>query len=120
MLPTSVIIALLVLQLAIAIPLIAVAVQLVRLIHWAFWAPPETRGERPHFTGPVLALIFSTLAASDFLSFEPFVSLSEMNPVPLSARAYLTVGFLALAVWCWAYAGVVRKRIRGMLGISEA
>ncbi len=115
MLPTQVILALLVLQLALVIPLIAVAIQLLRWLHWCFLAHPQSRGERPQFTGPVLALVFSTLAATDFLSFEPFVTLSRLNPVPESARAYFTVAMLALAVWCWAYAGAIRGRIHALL-----
>ncbi|OAE54649.1 hypothetical protein DBL07_08695 [Achromobacter mucicolens] len=118
MLPTQVILALLVLQLALLIPLVAVAIQLARWIHWRFIATPESRGERPRFTGPVLALLFSTLAATDFIGFEPFPTLSRLNPVPEAARAYFTVAMLALAVWCWAYAGAIRSRIRTMLGAA--
>ena len=109
MLPTQVIVALLVLQLALVVPLAAVVIQLLRLFHWRFRADPRTRGERPHFTGPVL---FSALAASDFIGYEPFPTLSRLNPVPLEARAYFTVAMLALAVWCWAYAGAIRERVR--------
>lgn len=111
MLPTQVILALLVLQLALAIPLFAVAIQLLRWLHWSFIADRQSRGDRPQFTGPVLALVFSTLAATDFLSFEPFVTLSSLNPIPETARAYFTVVMLALGVWCWAYAGAIRGRI---------
>ncbi|CAB3862704.1 hypothetical protein [Achromobacter mucicolens] len=118
MLPTQVILALLVLQLALLIPLVAVAIQFARWIHWCFLAAADTRGERPRFTGPVLALIFSTLAATDFIGFEPFPTLSQLNPVPEGARAYFTVAMLALAVWCWAYAGAIRSRFRAMLGAS--
>ena len=118
MLSTQVIVALLVLQLALVIPLVAVLIQLLRLLHWSFLADSQSRGERPQFTGPVLALVSSSLAAADFLSFEPFVTLSQANPVPESARAYFTVGMLALAVWCWAYAGAIRGRISSMLGAS--
>jgi hypothetical protein len=118
MLPTQVILALLVLQLALLIPLIAVAIQILRWLHWCCLANPQTRGERPRFTGPVLALVFSTLAATDFIGFEPFVTLSQWNPVPEGARAYFTVTMLALAVWCWAYAGAIRGRFRAMLGVS--
>jgi len=118
MLPTQVILALLVLQLALLIPLVAVGIQLIRWLHWCFLASPPTRGERPRFTGPVLALIFSTLAATDFIGFEPFPTLSQMNPVPEGARAYFTVAMLALAVWCWAYSGAIRSRVRTMLGVS--
>ncbi len=118
MLPTQVILALLVLQLALLIPLVAVAIQLVRWTHWCFLASSPTRGERPRFTGPVLALIFSTLAATDFIGFEPFITLSQLNPVPEGARAYFTVTMLALAVWCWAYSGTIRSRFRAMLGIA--
>ncbi|MNL39313.1 hypothetical protein D3C87_1615840 [compost metagenome] len=118
MLPFQVIVALLVLQLALAIPLFAVVVQLLRFLHWSFLADKPSRGQRPQFTGPVLALAFSALAATDFLSFEPFVTLSGLNPVPESARAYFTVAMLALAVWCWAYAGAIRSRVRSMLGAS--
>ncbi|CUJ42805.1 hypothetical protein O9570_06800 [Achromobacter xylosoxidans] len=112
MLPTQVIVALLVLQLALVVPLVAVVIQLLRLFHWRFRADPQARGERPHFTGPVLALLFSALAASDFIGYEPFPTLSRLNPVPLGARAYFTVVMLALAVWCWAYAGAIRERVR--------
>lgn len=118
MLPIQVIAALLVLQLALAIPLFAVVVQLLRLFHWLFLADKGTRGDRPRFTGPVLALAFSALAATDFLSFEPFVSLSAWNPVPETARAYFTVAMLALGVWCWAYAGAIRGRVRALLGAA--
>jgi len=118
MLPTQVILALLVLQCALLIPLVAVGIQLARWVHWRFLADPQARGERPHFTGPVLALIFSTLAATDFLGFEPFVTLSRLNPIPESARAYFTVAMLALGVWCWAYASVIRGRLRAMLGAA--
>jgi len=118
MLPTQVIVALLVLQLALAIPLFAVAIQLLRFLHRSFIADAGSRGDRPQFTGPVLALVFSTLAATDFLSFEPFVSMSKLNPVPETARAYFTVAMLALAVWCWAYAGAIRSKIRSWLGAS--
>ncbi|WP_313621597.1 hypothetical protein [Achromobacter sp.] len=115
MLPTQVILALLVLQLALAIPLFAVVIQLLRWLHWCFLAERASRGERPRFTGPVLALVFSTLAATDFLSFEPFVTLSALNPIPESARAYFTVAMLALAVWCWAYSGAIRGRIHALV-----
>lgn len=118
MLPTQVIVALLVLQLALAIPLFAVVVQTLRFLHWSFLADRASRGERPQFTGPVLALAFSTLAATDFLSFEPFVTLSGLNPVPESARAYFTVAMLALAVCSWAYAGAIRGRVRALLRAS--
>jgi len=118
MLPTQVILALLVLQLALLIPLVAVGIQLARWLHWRFISNPQSRGERPRFTGPVLALIFSTLAATDFIGFEPFLTLSQMNPVPEGARAYFTVAMLALAVWSWAYSGAIRNRIRMMLGVS--
>ncbi|EHK65435.1 hypothetical protein [Achromobacter arsenitoxydans] len=118
MLPTQVILALLVLQLALAIPLFAVVIQLLRWLHWCFMANPLSRGDRPQFTGPVLALVFSALAATDFLSFEPFVTMSAMNPIPESGRAYFTVAMLALAVWSWAYAGTIRNRVRALLGAA--
>ncbi|MEN5065657.1 hypothetical protein [Achromobacter aegrifaciens] len=116
MLPPQVLVALIVLMLAVVIPLFAVAIQLSRFIHWSFWADKTTRGERPHFTGPVLALIFSTLAASDFVGYEPFLTISAMNPVPIEARAYFTVAMLALAVWCWAYGRSIRDRVLRMIG----
>ena len=112
MLPTQVIVALLVLQLALVVPLVAVVIQLLRWCHWYFRADPRTRGDRPHFTGLALSLLFSALAASDFIGYEPFPTLSRLNPVPLEARAYFTVAMLALAVWCWAYAGAIRERVR--------
>ncbi|MDF8361072.1 hypothetical protein [Achromobacter anxifer] len=115
MLSPQVLVALFVLLLAVVIPLFAVVVQLSRYIHWSFWADKTTRGERPHFTGPVLALIFSSLAASDFVGYEPFATISALNPVPLEGRAYFTVAMLALAVWCWAYGRSIRDRALGML-----
>ena len=116
MLPPQVLVALFVLLLAVVIPLFAVTIQLSRFIHWSFWADKATRGDRPHFTGPVLALIFSTLAASDFVGYEPFLTISAMNPVPIEARAYFTVAMLALAVWCWAYGRSIRDRVLRMIG----
>ncbi|MGY6270567.1 hypothetical protein ACXIUT_12810 [Achromobacter denitrificans] len=114
MLPPQVLVALIVLLLAVVIPLCAVAIQLARFVHWSVWADKPSRGERPHFTGPVLALVFSTLAASDFLPYEPLSTLSAHNPVPIEARAYFTVAMLGLAVWCWAYGRSIRDRVLGM------
>ena len=102
-------------MLAVVTPLFAVTIQLIRFIHWFVWADKGARGERPHFTGPVLALIFSSLAASDFVGYEPFLTLSVLNPVPIEARAYFTVAMLALAVWCWAYGRSIRDRVLGMI-----
>ncbi|MBO9327611.1 hypothetical protein GHR37_00540 [Achromobacter xylosoxidans] len=111
MLPPQVAVALLVLLFAVVVPLCAVAIQLIRFIHWFAWADKGARGERPHFTGPVLALFFSTLAASDFMGFEPFLTLSALNPVPMEYRAYLMVAMLALSVSCWAYGRSIRDRV---------
>lgn len=120
MLPPQVAVALIVLLLAVVAPLCAVAIQLIRFIHWFAWADKDTRGERPHFTGPVLALFFSTLAASDFMGFEPFLTLSALNPVPVEHRAYLLVAMLALAVWCWAYGRSIRDRVLRMFRPGSA
>lgn len=115
MLPPQVIVAFIVVLLAVVIPLCAVAIQLLRFIYWFAWTDAPDRGERPHFTGPVLALFFSTLAASDFLPYEPMWVLSVYNPVPIEARAYFTVAMLGLAVWCWVYGSSIRDRFLGMI-----
>ncbi|MFY0478427.1 hypothetical protein [Achromobacter marplatensis] len=116
----QILVALFVLLLAVAIPLITVAVRVAQLLRWAFHADPATRGERPRFTGPVLALLFSVLAASDFTSYEPMRTIAELNPVPMAARAYFTVAMLVLAVLSWAYGGAVKDRLLRRLGSAKA
>lgn len=115
----QILVALFVLLLAVAIPLLTVAMQLLRLFRWSFLDDRASRGERPHFTGPVLALLFSGLAASDFTSYEPMRTIAELNPVPLAARAYFTVTMLVLAVLSWAYGGAVKKRLLHRLGLTK-
>lgn len=115
----QILVALFVLLLAVVIPLVTVAVHLAQLLRWSFNADKATRGERPHFTGPVLALMFSVLAASDFTSYEPMRTIAELNPVPMAARAYFTVAMLVLAVLSWAYGGAVKDRILRRLGIAR-
>ena len=93
----QILVALFVLLLAVAIPLATLVVQLFRLMQWMSRGNDPTRGDRPHFTGPVLALLFSTLAAS----------------------AYFTVTMLVLAVLSWAYAGGLKDRLLRRLGIGR-
>lgn len=115
----QILVALFVLLLAVAIPLVTIVVQLFRLAQWASQGDPTTRGEPPRFTGPVLALLFSALAASDFTGIEPLRSIAEHNPVPLAARAYFTVAMLVLAVLSWAYGGAVMDRVLRRLGLKR-
>ena len=116
----QILVALFVLLLAVAIPLATLVVQLFRLMQWMSRGNDPTRGDRPHFTGPVLALLFSTLAASDFTNYEPLRTIAQINPVPLAARAYFTVTMLVLAVLSWAYAGGLKDRLLRRLGIGRA
>jgi hypothetical protein len=109
----QILVALFVLLLAVVIPLIALMVRVVELVRWQTQPYSPTRGERPRFAGPLLTLLFSCLAVSDFTNYEPFRTIAEMNPVPLSARAYFTVAMLVLAVLSWAYGGAIMDRILG-------
>lgn len=70
---------------AICLPFAATAVQLIRLL-WFITGDKETHGARPRFTGLVLAMFFSSLAATELLSVEPFLTLSHLNPVPQEHR----------------------------------
>lgn len=115
----QILVALFVLLLAVAIPLATLVVQLFRLMQWMSRGNDPTRGDRPHFTGPALALLFSTLAASDFTNYEPLRTIAQINPVPLAARAYFTVTMLVLAVLSWAYAGGLKDRLLRRLGIGR-
>lgn len=115
----QILVALFVLLLAVVIPVIALLVRLVELARWTRQPDTAARGERPHFTGPLLTLFFSCLAISDFTDYEPFRTIAQMNPVPLAARAYFTVAMLVLAVLSWAYAGTVKDRILRRLGAGS-
>lgn len=95
--------------LAVGVAVLGVAIQVLRFIHWGYWADDATHGERPHFTGPLLALVFSLLAASEILPFHPILDrIHELNPVPPWATEYYVVALLGLMVLSWVYGGRVK------------
>ena len=100
------------LTLAICLPFAATAVQLIRLL-WFITGDKETRGARPRFTGLVLAMFFSSLAATELLSVEPFPTLSHLNPVPQEHRVEFMIAMLALALVGWIWGGAIWKRRLG-------
>ncbi|AMG46437.1 hypothetical protein [Achromobacter ruhlandii] len=104
--------------LAVGVAVLVVAIQLLRFIHWGYWADDATHGERPHFTGPLLALAFSLLAASEILPFHPiFDRIHALNPVPPWATEYYVVAMLGLMVLSWVYGCRVKNRLwNGLLG----
>lgn len=85
------------------VSLVAVAVQLLRLLHWALRADERTPQTRPRFAGPLLALAFSGLAVVDMPLFEPLEMLSEFIPISLYWRAQdeYSVALLVLTVLSW-------------------
>ncbi|CAB3928410.1 hypothetical protein [Achromobacter anxifer] len=99
------------LVLAIWVPFAAAAIQLARLI-WFITGDKETRGRRPRFTGLVVAMFFSALAATELLSVEPFPTLSYLNPVPQQYRVEFMVAMLALALAGWIWGGSIRNRVQ--------
>lgn len=100
------------LTLAIFLPFAATAVQLIRLL-WFITGDKETRGARPRFTGLVLAMFFSSLAATELPSVEPFLTLSHLNPVPQEHRVEFMIAMLALALVGWIWGGAIWKRRLG-------
>ena len=85
--------------LAVGVAVLVVAIQVLRFIYWGYWADDATHGERPHFTGPLLALLFSLLAASEILPLHPVMDrIHDLNPVPPWAIEYYVVAMLALMV----------------------
>ncbi len=76
--------------------LIAVVVRLLQFIRWIWRHDDILRGERPHFMGLVLALMFSMAAASEILPFQPFKTLAELNPVPGWMRGQGYIFFLVV------------------------
>lgn len=103
------------LALAICVPFAATAIQLIRLL-WFVTGEKETRGTRPRFTGPVLAMFFSSLAATELLSVEPFLTLSVLNPVPQQHRVEFMIAMLALALAGWIWGGAIWNRPRRQSG----
>ena len=103
------------LALAICVPFAATAIQLIRLL-WFITGDKETRGARPRFTGLVLAMFFSSLAATELLSVEPFLTLSHLNPVPQQHRVEFMIGMLALALAGWIWGGAIWNRPRRQSG----
>lgn len=111
MISISSIFLILALFLAVAVPLLAVAIQLLRFINWAVFAEKPARGERPHFTGPVLALIFALLAAPDLLQISEF---SGWYLIPFEARDHFRVAMLSLAALGWVYGRSIRNWMLGL------
>lgn len=103
--------------LVVGVAALVVAIQVLRFIYWGYWADDATHGERPHFTGPLLALAFSLLAASEILPFHPVLDrIHELNPVPPWATAYYVVAMLALMVLSWIHGGRIKNRLwQGLL-----
>ena len=46
--------------LVVGVAVLVVAIQVLRFIYWGYWADDATHGERPHFTGPLLAPVSYT------------------------------------------------------------
>ncbi|MGB3436601.1 hypothetical protein [Achromobacter sp.] len=99
------------LALAVCLPFAATAIQLMRWL-WFITGENETRGQRPRFTGLVLAMFFSSLAATELLFVEPFLTLSHLNPVPPQHREEFMVAMLALALAGWIWGGSIRNRVQ--------
>jgi len=94
------------LALAVCLPFAATAIQLIRWL-WFITGENETRGQRPRFTGLVLAMFFSSLAATELLFVEP-----HLNPVPPQHREEFMVAMLALALAGWIWGGSIRNRVQ--------
>ena len=98
--------------LAVGVAVLVVAIQVLRFIYWGYWADDATHGERPHFTGPLLALLFSLLAASEILPLHPVMDrIHDLNPVPPWAIEYYVVAMLALMVLSWIHGGRLKNRL---------
>lgn len=98
--------------LILGVAVLVVAIQVLRLIYWGYWADDATHGERPHFTGPLLALVFCLLAASEILPLHPVMDrIHDLNPVPPWAIEYYVVAMLALMVLSWIYGGRLKNRL---------
>lgn len=98
--------------LAVGVAVLVVAIQVLRFIYWGYWADDATHGERPHFTGPLLALLFSLLAASEILPLHPVMDrIHDLNPVPPWAIEYYVVAMLALMVLSWIHGGRIKNRL---------
>ena len=98
--------------LAVGVAVLVVALQVLRFIYWGYWADDATHGERPHFTGPLLALLFSLLAASEILPLHPVMDrIHDLNPVPPWAIEYYVVAMLALMVLSWIHGGRIKNRL---------
>ena len=98
--------------LAVGVAVLVVAIQVLRFIYWGYWADDATHGERPHFTGPLLALLFSLLAASEILPLHPVMDrIHDLNPVPPWAIEYYVVAMLALMVLYWINGGRIKNRL---------
>ncbi|HIE0125330.1 TPA: hypothetical protein ACXI73_000383 [Stenotrophomonas maltophilia] len=105
-----------VMVLCICLPFAATAIQLFRLV-WFLTGEKRERGKRPRFTGLVLAMLFSSLAATEILHVEPFLSLRYLNPVPPEHRDAFVIGMLVLALVAWISGGlpwkIARRRPEG-------
>lgn len=98
--------------LVVGVAVLVVAIQVLRFIYWGYWADDATHGERPHFTGPLLALVFCLLAASEILPLHPVMDrIHDLNPVPPWAIEYYVVAMLALMVLSWIYGGRLKNRL---------
>lgn len=98
--------------LAVGVAVLVVAIQVLRFIYWGYWADDATHGERPHFTVPLLALLFSLLAASEILPLHPVMDrIHDLNPVPPWAIEYYVVAMLALMVLSWIHGGRIKNRL---------
>lgn len=98
--------------LAVGVAVLVVAIQVLRFIYWGYWADDATHGERPHFTGPLLALVFCLLAASEILPLHPVMDrIHDLNPVPPWAIEYYVVAMLALMVLSWIHGGRIKNRL---------
>ncbi len=99
------------LVLCMCIPFAATAIQLFRLV-WFLTGEKKERGKRPRFTGLVLAMLFSSLAATEVLDVEPFLSLRYLNPVLPEHRDAFVIGMLVLALVAWISGGLLWKIVR--------
>lgn len=98
--------------LVVGVAVLVVAIQVLRFIYWGYWAHDATHGERPHFTGPLLALAFCLLAASEILPLHPVMDrIHDLNPVPPWAIEYYVVAMLALMVLSWIHGGRLKNRL---------
>lgn len=109
------VLALCALVLWICLPFAATAIQLLRLL-WFWTGAKADRGRRPRFTGLVLAMFFSSLAATEILHVEPFLTLRYLNPVPPGHRAAFMIGVLVIALAAWIWGGLLWRIPRRRAG----